>query len=81
MLQTTQICGVLLSTRAHERFLCLRPSGVVCYRTYACSYYTDGQIRSLAANVFCVIACGLAFLTSYIGYHYKVALELEGGDE
>ena len=31
----------------------------------------DGQTRTLAANIFCVVACFIAFLTSYIGYFYK----------
>lgn len=40
------------------------------------NFYTikDGQKRTLAANIFCVIACGIAFLTSYMGYLYKMAL-------
>lgn len=34
----------------------------------------DGGKRTLAANIFCILACGIAFITSYIGYFYKLAL-------
>ncbi len=34
----------------------------------------DGQSRTFAANMFCIMACGLAFFTSYVGYLYKLAL-------
>jgi hypothetical protein len=38
-------------------------------------FILDGQHRTFAANVFCVLACFLAFIASYLGYLYKIALE------
>lgn len=35
---------------------------------------SDGQKRTFAANVFCIMACAIAFITSYFGYLYKMAL-------
>lgn len=41
----------------------------------------DGQQRTFAQNVFCVLACALAFIASYLGYLYKIALERDHPDE